>query len=141
MAAGQALGATQLLRTLADSKRGHAGLFPELALFDCHACHHLMSDKRDFHLRTYVGPGRVRLNDSSLLMLRQIAARVDPSGAARFDAQLDRLRRAVAGGDDALAQARAMAGNVTKCSSVSSLTGSSRRTICVRCSTAFSSRD
>jgi len=109
-AVGQSLAATQLLRTLADSKRGHAGLFPELALFDCHACHHLMSDKRDFHLRTDVGPGRVRLNDSSLLMLRQIAARVDPSGATRFDAQLDRLRRAVAGGDDALAQARAVAG-------------------------------
>jgi hypothetical protein len=106
-AVGHAMGAAQLLHTLVDSKRGHAGLFPELSLFDCHACHHLMSDKRDFHLRNDVGLGRVRLNDSSLLMLRQIVARVDAAGAPRFNAQLDRLQRAIAGGDDALAQARA----------------------------------
>jgi hypothetical protein len=106
-AVGQAMGAAQVLRTLVDNKRGHAGLFPELSLFDCHACHHLMSDKRDFHLRTDVGLGRARLNDSSLLMLRQIVARVDAAGAPRFNAQLDRLQRAIANGDDALLQARA----------------------------------
>jgi hypothetical protein len=106
-AVGQALGATRLLKTLTDAKRGHAGLFPELSLFDCHACHHLMSDRRDFHLRSDASLGRARLNDSSLLMLRQIAARVDPAGAGRFNAQVDRLTQAIASGDDALDQARA----------------------------------
>jgi hypothetical protein len=40
-------------------------------------------------------------------MLRQIVARVDAAGAPRFNAQLDRLERAIANGDDALVQARA----------------------------------
>jgi hypothetical protein len=49
----------------------------------------------------------VQLNDSSLLMLRQIAARVDAAGAARFDAHVDLLRRAIAGGEDPMEQGHA----------------------------------
>jgi hypothetical protein len=106
-AVGQAMAATELLKTLADPKRGRTGLFPELALFDCHACHHPMSEKREVGARREVGPGWVRLNDSSLLMLARIAGRVDAGGTARFNTQLDLLRRAVAGGEDTLEQARA----------------------------------
>jgi hypothetical protein len=108
-AIGQALAASQLLDVLLDPKRSHDGLFPELVVFDCHAGHHPMSDKRWTPL-SGVSPGRVRLNDSSLLMLRQIVRRMLPEADARsYDERLVALRRAVAGdGGDPLDAARAM---------------------------------
>jgi len=84
------------LDALADPKRGRDGLFPELALFDCHACHHPMSEKK-WTPRLGVGPGRMRLNDSNLLMLRAIVRAIDPSGANAFSAQVAQLHQAVAG--------------------------------------------
>ena len=44
-AIGQALIVADMMDVLADPKRGRDGLFPELVLFDCYACHHPMSDK------------------------------------------------------------------------------------------------
>ena len=44
--APMAVGTLGTMAVLADPKRSHDGLFPELVLFDCHACHHPMSDKR-----------------------------------------------------------------------------------------------
>jgi hypothetical protein len=107
-AIGQALAAFELLEILNDPKRGRDGLFPELVLFDCHSCHHAMSDKRQSGARMGVGPGVVRLNDASLLMLRQIARRVDPKGDAQFLQQVGRLHQAVASGNDTFARARAV---------------------------------
>ncbi|HSU76304.1 MAG TPA: multiheme c-type cytochrome, partial [Burkholderiales bacterium] len=40
---GQALAAIQLLELLGNPARGRDGMFPELVLFDCNACHHRMS--------------------------------------------------------------------------------------------------
>lgn len=107
-AIGQALAAHELLDMLNDPKRGRDGLFPELVLFDCHSCHHPMRDKRNAGARLGLGPGFVRLNDSSLLMVRQIARRVSAEGDAQFAQQVQRFHRAVAGGSDALAQARSL---------------------------------
>ncbi len=104
-AIGQAVAAQELLALL-QGPRGRDGLFPELVLFDCHSCHHPMGDKRNTAARVGVGPGFVRLNDANLLMLRQIARRVAPSEAAAFSHQVTQLHKAVAGGSDALAQAR-----------------------------------
>jgi hypothetical protein len=73
------------LDALTDPKRGRDGLFPELALFDCHSCHHPMSDKK-WTPRLGVGPGRMRLNDSNLLMLRAIVRATDPANANAFSA-------------------------------------------------------
>lgn len=106
-AVGQAIAAESLLAILVDPQRGRDGLFPELVLFDCHACHHPMSDRRDAGARLAARPGWVRLNDSSLLMLRHIARRVDAGGSAAFDAQLGRLHKAIASGNDGLSEARA----------------------------------
>jgi len=106
-AIGQALAANSLLEILNDPTRGRDGLFPELVLFDCHACHHYMGDKRDSSARVLAGPGIVRLNDASLLMLRQIARRVDPDTEAQLAKQIALLHRAIASGDDALPQSRA----------------------------------
>jgi hypothetical protein len=107
-AVGQALAAQSLLEILNDPKRGRDGLFPELVLFDCHACHNLMSGKRAAGMRLGVGPGVVRLNDSSLLMLRHIARRVNAGGDAQFQQQVTALHRSVATGSDTHAQAKAM---------------------------------
>lgn len=108
-AIGQALAAAELLDVLLDPKRNHDGLFPELVVFDCHACHHPMSERRWTPL-SGVSPGRVRLNDSNLLMLRQIVRRMLPDADARaYDERLVELRRAVSGdGGDPLESARAM---------------------------------
>ncbi len=77
-AIGQALVVSEMMDVLVDPKRGRDGLFPELVLFDCHACHHPMSDSRWAPRVAGLGPGSVRLNDSSMLMVRQIAHVVDP---------------------------------------------------------------
>jgi len=103
-AMGQAVAAQELLALL-QSPTGRDGLFPELSLFDCHSCHHEMSDKRNTAARVGAGPGVVRLNDAGLLMLRQIVRRIEPQQAAEFSQQVTRLHEQVASGTNALAQA------------------------------------
>jgi hypothetical protein len=96
-AIGQALAAAELLDVLLDPKRSRDGLFPELVVFDCHACHHPMSETR-WSPRIGTSPGRIRLNDANLLMLRQIARRVLAAPAAEaFEQRATALHRAVAG--------------------------------------------
>jgi len=81
-AVGQAIALNTVLETLMDPKRGRDGLFPELVLFDCQACHRPMSGKQwQRRSTTGLGPGRVRLNDANLLMLQIITRHVD-SGLA-----------------------------------------------------------
>lgn len=52
-------------------KRGNRELVPELYFYDCHACHHPMSDIRwtPTSARAGMPPGVIRLNDVSFLML------------------------------------------------------------------------
>ena len=104
-AIGQALMAQTLLELLVHPKRGRDGLFPELVLFDCHACHHPMSKARNAGARLGVQPGAVRLNDANLLMVRHIARRVAPRDAAAISDASRTLHAAIAGGNDALVQA------------------------------------
>jgi hypothetical protein len=105
-AIGQALAAQEQLDTVLDPKRGRDGLFPELVVFDCHACHHPMSETR-WKPRVGTRPGTIRFNDANLLMLRQIVRRSFPADAAPFSDLVLQLHRAVAGeGGDALEAAR-----------------------------------
>ncbi len=107
-AIGQAVAVQSLLNTLTDPVQGRDGLFPELVLFDCHACHHPMSEKR-WQPRLDVGPGRIRLNDANLIMLRNIVKAVNPAGTTAMSSQIQRLHQAIAGeirGADPLAEAR-----------------------------------
>ena len=92
---------------LTDPKRGRDGLFPELVLFDCHACHHPMSDKRWAPRIAGLGPGVVRLNDSSMLMVRAIARVVNPALGDRIASKMNQLQQAITGGGDAIGTARA----------------------------------
>ncbi len=112
-AIGQAIAVSETMAVLADPKRSHDGLFPELVLFDCHACHHPMSDKRWQPRVAGLGPGVVRINDSSMLMVRQIAKVVDPALGARVAETMSRLQLAAAGrGGDAPAVARELQGQM-----------------------------
>jgi len=108
-AIGQALAAGEILDVLLDPKRARDGLFPELVVFDCHACHHPMSDLR-WTPRHGIGPGRIRLNDANFLMLRQIGrVALPPADARELDERVTRLHRAVGGeGGDALEEARTL---------------------------------
>jgi hypothetical protein len=95
-AIGQAIVAQELIDVLLDPKRSHDGLFPELVVFDCHACHHPMSNVR-WTPRQGVGPGRIRFNDANLLMVRQIVRQVLPAQEKEYNGQVSALYRAVAG--------------------------------------------
>jgi hypothetical protein len=112
-AVGQALAAAELLDVVIDPKRSRDGLFPELVVFDCHACHHPMTDLR-WSPRSGTSPGRIRLNDSNLLMLRQIVRRTLPGDEANdFAQRVNDLHKAVAGdGGDPLEAARALRGSI-----------------------------
>ena len=107
-AIGQALSVSEMMNVLADPKRGRDGLFPELVLFDCHACHHPMIEKRWVPRVPGLGPGVVRLNDSSMLMTRAVAHVVNAPLGERIASTMARLQHAVTGGTDAIAQARAL---------------------------------
>jgi len=105
-AIGQALAAQEQLDVILDPKRGRDGLFPELVVFDCHACHHPMSDTR-WKPRVGTRPGTIRFNDSNLLMLRQIVKRTLPAESGTFNELVLSLHKGVAGeGGDALEAAR-----------------------------------
>ena len=108
-AIGQALAAIELLDVLLDPRRSREGLFPELVVFDCHACHHPMSQAR-WTPRQGLSPGRIRLNDANLLMLRQIVRRALPEARSReFEERAKELTQALAGErGDAFAAARSM---------------------------------
>jgi hypothetical protein len=71
-------------------------LFPELSLFDCHACHHAMSDLRwQRQRRIGLPPGSVRINDSGFAMLYPIARLVAPSQAVALEEKIKQLHLAV----------------------------------------------
>ena len=110
-AIGQSLAVAETMDILRDPKRGRDGLFPELVLFDCHACHRPMSEQRWKPVTAFgasPGTGLARLNDSGMLMMRAIAKQMDPKLGARVTAQGGKLHRAVAGQGDAMVEDAAM---------------------------------
>ncbi len=116
-AIAQAVAVQTQMGILADPVRGRDGLFPELALFDCHACHHPMSDKRWQATTSAIAvPGRVRVNDANLIMLRQIARQISPALGTEVATQFTSLHAAIGGvGSDAIVEAKrtqALAGRV-----------------------------
>lgn len=97
-AIGIATAAAENIAVLHDPNSWSEGLFPEIALFDCHACHHSMKDQRLAPRATTrsLAPGAVRLNDSSLVMLYAIAKAVDGAAAEQLLAAIRRLHEATA---------------------------------------------
>ncbi len=115
-AVGQGVAADNLLELVTDEKAGWQGIFPELVLFDCHACHKVMSgNKWAPRQGTGLGPGVVRLNDSNLLMFRHVLAPVDSAAAARLLEQTRALHRATTKSRDAtFAAARSLRATIAE---------------------------
>jgi hypothetical protein len=110
-AIGQALAVAETMDILQDEKRGRDGLFPELVLFDCHACHHPMSELRWKPKSAFgpsASPGLVRLNDANMLMLRAVANALDAKLGEKVREQTQKLHRAVAGEGDARVESAAL---------------------------------
>ncbi|MEO8359003.1 MAG: multiheme c-type cytochrome [Vicinamibacteria bacterium] len=108
-AIGQALAVSETMKILTSPTRGRDGIFPELVVFDCHACHHPMSQLRWTPVTPFgrsPGPGTPRLNDSSLLMLRAILRVVDPAKAEELTAQTALVHRAATGDGDLVSAGR-----------------------------------
>lgn len=77
-AVGQAMASAAMLDMIMSDGLEGRGLFPELSLFDCHSCHHPMSDKSWTPRKgTGLKPGDVPINDASLLMLRHVVTAVN----------------------------------------------------------------
>jgi hypothetical protein len=94
-AVGQGVAAGNLLDLLIDPKTGWQGIFPELVLFNCQACHKLMKDNSwGPRQGTGLGPGVVRLNDANLVMFRHVLAPVDKNLAQRVFDETRALHRA-----------------------------------------------
>lgn len=94
-AVGQGVAAENLLDLLLDPKTGWQGIFPELVLFNCQACHKLMKDNNwGPRQGTGLGPGVVRLNDANLVTFRYALAPVDQAGAQRVFEQTRTLHQA-----------------------------------------------
>lgn len=98
-AIGQAVAVQETLTALTDKNRNKDGIFPELVFFDCHACHHPMSNLRWQPRETVgLGPGVPRLNDGNLIMLRLVAGVIDPALGERIESQTLQLHQASADG-------------------------------------------
>ena len=71
---------TMLLLQRSDIFHPPAAMFPELALYDCHSCHHPMDQLRWTPQRAGAGikPGTLRLQTQNLVVLQAVLGKVDP---------------------------------------------------------------
>ncbi|WP_162932601.1 multiheme c-type cytochrome [Solimonas sp. K1W22B-7] len=88
---GQIAATDAWLARLESGALGH-GLFPELALFDCDACHHSMNANR-WHAGRAPGlsPGQVPLADQPLVLVQAWAGVMSPGLADVMTVQRERL--------------------------------------------------
>lgn len=89
---GQLESAERQLELLGSELLRPGGMFPELAFYDCHACHHSLDDLRWTMAQAGPGvePGTMRLQDQHLRVLAAAIGELDGGEAA------DELRRATA---------------------------------------------
>ncbi|HSW14244.1 MAG TPA: multiheme c-type cytochrome [Solimonas sp.] len=90
---GQIAATDAWLARLESGALGH-GLFPELAVFDCDACHHSMNaDRYQAGRAPGLPPGQVPLADQPLVLLQAWMAAMAPAQAAEAGQQRERLYR------------------------------------------------
>lgn len=88
---GQIENAKTSLALLTSNKRNHDGIWPELTLMHCYTCHHSLTEKQ-WKSREYGGrPGELRLNTSSLTMVREALQVINPTLASSVDQELTAL--------------------------------------------------
>lgn len=109
-AVGQLLAVEQFLDLLQDPTFQTSGVLPELAFFDCHACHRPMKHPDwAFRESSGLGPGTIHLNDANLLMLRNLLRHISPAQGERLhQAMLDLHHAASVSFSDARKAAAAM---------------------------------
>lgn len=101
-ALGQGVAAKNLLEQLTDTRTAYTGIFPELVLFDCHACHKTMGGNTwAARPGTGLGPGVVRLNDANLVTFRHVLSQVDGAASTRLRDQTRALHQATTVSRDA----------------------------------------
>lgn len=85
--------------------------YPELALYDCHSCHHEMDNKRWTPVRgAGIGPGSLRLQDQHLVILVAVVSALESPEAATELAGI--TAELVRGGQQDVAAARVAAGRL-----------------------------
>ena len=101
-AVGEIVAVNELLDAITDPKRNTNGIFPELVFFDCHACHHPMSNVRwEPRKNADIGPGIPRLSDANLVMVGVLLDQMDPQLATDFTTRMKALHQASLKGHDA----------------------------------------
>ena len=84
-AVGQLQAARQTVLLIEEHLNKSDDRFPELSLFDCHACHHPMSDIKWRQNKTVgLPPGSVRLNDAGLSMIFPMVEVLMPEESRSF---------------------------------------------------------
>lgn len=84
--------AVNLTGKLIDTPPAH----PEIALYDCHSCHHSLTDIRAKQRPSTAGlaPGMVRLNDSSFLLLSALTGAINRDLQSNIAQAIKNLHRA-----------------------------------------------
>jgi|HubBroStandDraft_6_1064221.scaffolds.fasta_scaffold03089_2 hypothetical protein len=94
-AVGQAVDVKRRMDLILDPKNAPQGVQAELSLFDCQSCHHSMAELQWQPGRSMgLAPGRIKLYDATLAMLRVAAERVAPDTAAALRAHMLALHAA-----------------------------------------------
>jgi hypothetical protein len=98
-AAGLLQEGRQRLSLIIDGKILGDGMFPELALYDCHACHRSMKSVQWRRLPRHgnAGPGKPFVNDGTFVMILTLTRAVSASDAETMSSALTSLHVA---GDD-----------------------------------------
>jgi hypothetical protein len=90
---GQAEVADAMLDTTLSKTRSRDGQWPELTQFYCYSCHHSLSEDQ-WKERDYGGrPGELKLNVSSLIILREALKATDPALSAALGTKLEDLHK------------------------------------------------
>jgi len=91
---GQVEVARGALALMSSEKRSKNGIWPELTMFNCYACHHSLTQKQ-WRAREYKnGPGELRLNVSSLIIIHDAMVEVAPDIAIKMEEGLQKLHDA-----------------------------------------------
>ena len=95
-AVGQIINTKFILNKLSDINQSRDGLFPELSLFDCHACHRSITDKVDLNEPLAKKRGIPKINDSGIIMLGILSKIIAPELYDEFQSGPASLHRATA---------------------------------------------
>ena len=90
------------------------GMFPELAFYDCHACHRSMKTVQWKSLPRHggAGPGVPFINDGTFVMSLALARAIEPGEAEGLIAALQRMHRAGSNSVDSIRSAASDLDNV-----------------------------